>query len=110
MNQMTEDQLFKQTDPYLQKFERFEREAASKHPSWLFPIRKAGISRFVELGFPTLRSEDWRFTNVTPIIKLPFQPVLKYSQDGLTAESVGQWSFAGLDCSRLVFVNGHYSA
>jgi Fe-S cluster assembly protein SufD len=110
MAQTTENQLMKQTDPYLQKFERFENEAAGKHPSWLFPIRKAGISRFAELGFPTLRDEDWRFTNVTPIMKLPFQPVFQYSRDGLTAESLGQLSFAGLDCSRLVFVNGHYSA
>lgn len=110
MAQTTENQLMKQTDPYLEKFERFESEAAGKHPSWLFPIRKAGISRFAELGFPTQRDEDWRFTNVTPIMKLPFQPVFQYSRDGLTAESLGQLSFAGLDCSRLVFVNGHYSA
>src|SRR5580765_711221 len=80
MAQTTENQLMKQTDPYLQKFERFESEAAGKHPSWLFPIRKAGISRFAELGFPTLRDEDWRFTNVAPIARLPFDPVFDYSR------------------------------
>src|SRR5262245_12792869 len=67
----------KETEPYLEKFDRFEREA--KQPSWVFPLRKAGISRFAETGFPTLHDEDWRFTNVSPITKLPFKPVFEGS-------------------------------
>ena len=54
----------KETDPYLETFERFEAQA--KQPAWVFPLRKAGIARFAELGFPTLQQEDWRFTNVAP--------------------------------------------
>jgi Fe-S cluster assembly protein SufD len=95
------------TDPYVETFERFEKEA--KHPSWLFPIRKAGIARFAELGFPTVRHEDWRFTNVAPIARLPFAPVFESTADGVTARTLGQLAFAGLRGSRLVFVNGHYS-
>ena len=57
------------TEPYLQKFDKFEKEA--KQPSWVFPLRKAGLARFAELGFPTLKDEDWRFTNVAPIARLP---------------------------------------
>src|SRR6266576_3118684 len=77
------DQLMKETDPYLAQFERFENEA--KQPPWLFPLRKAGVARFAELGFPTSRHEDWRFTNVAPIAKLPFRPVFDTSCDGVTA-------------------------
>ncbi len=33
----------KETEPHLEKFERFEKEA--KQPSWVFPLRKAGITR-----------------------------------------------------------------
>ena len=43
-------------------------------PKWLLPLRKAGIASFAELGFPTLHDEDWRFTNVAPLAKLPFKP------------------------------------
>src|SRR5437773_8256002 len=95
-------------DPYLAAFERFENEA--KHPSWLFPLRKAGLARFAELGFPTLRHEDWRFTNVAPIAKLPFKPIFQASSEGLTAEAVSPFTFGGLAANRLVFVNGHYIA
>src|SRR6266702_7501442 len=96
------------TDPHLEKFERFEREAS--HPSWVFPLRKAGIARFAELGFPTLRQEDWRFTNVTPIARLPFKPILESSRNGVSSADVGKFAFGTLPAIRLVFVNGHYLA
>src|SRR5438128_3497885 len=96
-----------ETDPYLAKFERFEKEA--KQPPWLFPLRKAGIARFAELGFPTTRHEDWRFTNVAPIAKLPFRPVFNTSADGVTAGALGELTFASLVGTRLVFVNGQFA-
>src|SRR5215470_9882136 len=106
MNLTMQNGVSKQTEQYLKKFERFERE--SKQPAWLFPLRKAGMARFAELGFPTLKHEDWRFTNVAPIAKLPFNPVFEADRDGLTRESIAQLLFGGLDAIRLVFVNGHY--
>ena len=100
----------KQTDPYLKAFERFEQAGASAQPSWLFPLRKAGMARFAELGFPTLGHEDWRFTNVAPIAKLQFKPVFDATPDGLTKDSLTQFPFAKLPGTRLVFVNGLYAA
>src|SRR5207249_9390686 len=96
------------TDPHLAQFERFETEP--KQPAWLFPLRKAGLARFAELGFPTLNDEDWRFTNVTPIAKLPFKPVFQPARDGVTAAAVRKFSFGMLPANRLVFVDGHYAA
>src|SRR5439155_10852003 len=43
-------------DPYLAAFERFENEA--KHPSWLFPLRKAGLAQRKEPGRVFRRSEE----------------------------------------------------
>jgi Fe-S cluster assembly protein SufD len=108
MVQVTASPAMKETDPYLETFERFEEQA--KQPAWVFPLRKAGIARFAELGFPTLQQEDWRFTNVAPIAKLPFKPVFHGSPDGLTREAIAEFTFGGLAASRLVFVNGHYVA
>jgi len=95
-------------NPYLASFERFEQNRLAA-PAWVFPIRKAGMARFAELGFPTPHDEDWRFTNVAPIVKLPFKPVSEYSRDGITAQGVQQFTFAGLKAHRLVFINGHFS-
>ena len=43
----------KETDSYLDKFEGFE--TGTPQPAWLSALRKAGIARFAEMGFPTLR-------------------------------------------------------
>ena len=99
----------KETDPYLAKFDELIAPTAGRHPSWVFPLRKAGIARFAELGFPTLKDEDWRFTNVAPIAKLPFKPVFGANTDGVAAKAPGKFTFADLNGPRLVFVDGHFA-
>lgn len=87
----------------------FEQRANTDEPAWLRPIRQSAMSHFIELGFPTTDHEEWRFTPVTAIEKLPFKPVQNYAADGLTRQSIERFGFGGLNCSRLVFVNGHFS-
>jgi len=96
------------TDLYLKHFERLEEK--SNQPAWLLPLRKAGISCFAELGFPTLKDEDWRFTNVAPIAQLPFKPMANGATDKSVKDVLPKGVFAKLSGSRLVFVNGHFAA
>lgn len=96
------------TGDVLEKFSALER--GIQQPDWLAPVRQAGLARYTELGLPTLRDEDWRFTNVAPIAKLPFKPVLEPAIDGVTTGALKQLAFAELPGTKLVFVNGHYAA
>jgi Fe-S cluster assembly protein SufD len=96
----------KETDPYREKFQRFEKQSDSL--PWLRSIRQAGMARFGELGFPTLKDEDWRFTNTAPIARLPFKPAFD-PVDGVPADALKGFAFASLPGSRLVFVNGHFA-
>ena len=93
---------------YLSDFEWFERNGAAKGPSWAHPIRKAAISRFAELGFPTTRDEEWKYTSLAPILKVPFRHA-RLASNGLNAEALAHMTFGEVPCSRLVFVNGRYS-
>ena len=43
-------------------------------PRWLQDLRDRGAARFSALGFPTVRDEEWRFTNVAPIAGAEFRP------------------------------------
>ena len=95
-----------ESNPYWDKFEH----ADFSQPAWLFPMRKAAMASFAETGFPTTNDEDWRFTNVAPIAKRSFTPVTKYSRGNLTAADIRKYSFTTLEASRLVFVNGLFSA
>src|SRR5438094_9064470 len=99
--------MLRPVDPHVAKFARFEKEAGQ--PSWLFPLRKAGIARFAELGFPTLQDEDWRFTNVAPIARLPFKPIFDTSRNGFTGEMIAEVNFRKLPSIRLVFVNAPFA-
>jgi Fe-S cluster assembly protein SufD len=90
---------------FLENFSRFE---SGLQPSWLMPLRRAGIARFAELGFPTVQDEDWRFTNLAPLAKLPLQPAGEPANDDAKA-ALAKYLFAGLPGPRLVFVNGQYS-
>jgi Fe-S cluster assembly protein SufD len=36
---------------------------------WVQALRDAAFQRFAELGFPTTRDEEWRFTNVAPFAR-----------------------------------------
>jgi len=87
-------------------FEQLESTWAVQS-DWLLPVRKAAMARFTELGFPTTRHEEWRFTNVSPIAKTPFAPADKSAQ--VTAEQVARYADWQTEGSRLVFVNGQYS-
>ena len=97
----------RESNPYLARFEDlFEQEGPNRPPAWLYPMRKAAITRFIELGLPTIQHEDWRFTNVAPIAKLPFNPLPR----GQTANiRLDQFHFTSLKSSRLVFVNGYFA-
>jgi Fe-S cluster assembly protein SufD len=107
MTQTTPKAPAKGAEPFLEKFRRFESEP--QQPAWLLPLRKAGIARFAELGFPTVHDEDWRFTNVTPLAKLPFKPAVESADDTAAKGALEKHVFAHLPGSRLVFVNGHFN-
>jgi Fe-S cluster assembly protein SufD len=95
--------------PSRPRIEQLDRLQAQDWPAWLAPRRKAAFERFLELGFPTIRHEDWRFTNVSALAKLPLKPVTEYGRDGVTEEQLKRFHFSRLDGPRLVFINGHYS-
>jgi Fe-S cluster assembly protein SufD len=92
--------------PFLENLSRLE---SALQPSWLLPLRKTGIANFAKLGFPTLHDEDWRFTNVAPLAKLPLQPASEPANDTAAKTVLGKYIFAHLPGARLVFVNGYYS-
>jgi Fe-S cluster assembly protein SufD len=77
---------------------------------WLKPIRAAAFDRFNELGFPTTKDEDWKFTNFAPIAKTDFALA---SADGQAArvapQQVAHALVPNLFGPLMVFINGQFS-
>jgi Fe-S cluster assembly protein SufD len=67
------------------------------------------MHRFTEKGLPTTREEEWRFTNIAPLIRQPFGLPSHNPQTTLQAAELLQRAVLDDDFHRLVFVNGHYS-
>jgi Fe-S cluster assembly protein SufD len=92
---------------YRDEFERLEPRLAGARLSWVRNARRAAFDRFAELGFPTTRDEDWKYTNVASIEKRAFTMVSP-STDGVSAAQVDALALAG--AHRLAFVDGRYDA
>ncbi len=75
-------------------------------PRWLQDLRDRAAARFVALGFPTVREEEWRFTNVAPIAAAEFRPT------GADATQANEQEIANYLYSdaeyRLLIVNGRF--
>jgi Fe-S cluster assembly protein SufD len=92
---------------YLSCFPQFEKNIASRDIPWLSQIRNSAMSQFARTGFPTTRDEEWRFTSVSPIAKIPFR-LFDGSCSGLVAADIANFAFSDSECAQLVFVDGHY--
>jgi Fe-S cluster assembly protein SufD len=91
---------------YLSAF-RGNQTTRTDTPPWLNDLRESAIASFKALGFPTTRSEDWKYTNVEPIVSLAFGHANGQAKT-VTADQLFALSFTDFTCNRLVFVNGTY--
>jgi Fe-S cluster assembly protein SufD len=73
-------------------------------PRWLDDLRARGAARFAALGIPTVRDEEWRFTNVSPIGAIDFRSAGQISG---TAERLNGFAYTDAPV-RIVVVNGRF--
>ncbi len=95
--------------PYLSDFSRLERELFAEDPPWLRKTRRNALGKFEALGFPTLKHEMWKYTNIAPIARTRFTPAAEIPGNGLAADKLEPIVFGKFEGSELVFVNGRFS-
>jgi len=94
----------------LDAFNYFEDNNANGGPKWIQGLRREAISRFNTLGFPTARrgNEEWKYTDIGPIAKLPFQPNSLDTPIKLSKYDLGLYTLGEASWHRLVFVDGAF--
>ena len=83
--------------------EQYIQEFASSPKSkivWIAQSRDSAIHKFEEKGFPNLQQEDWRETNVNPIVEKYFSSVENTTSNFSSFD--GFWTSR----SHIVFHNG----
>lgn len=96
-----------QKDRFLQAFDSCAKD--SRDPVWLNQVRQEAIARFAQLGFPTMRNEEWRYTNVSSFQNIPFQFEPASTLPKLSEAQIKPFRFGATGWPTLVFVNGKFS-
>jgi Fe-S cluster assembly protein SufD len=95
-----------QFENYLAVFSDFASRAPGRNLPWLQKTRENAFARFCEMGLPTTRMEDWRFTNLSAIARTEFE-LAPNGSSGVSGAQIARHRMKDAAC-RLVFVNGRF--
>ncbi len=94
------------TAAYLESLLAGQTQLAASPLAWLNALRAAALERVGVLTVPTLRDEDWRFTDISLLTKVSFHPVR--TAINLQAADIQRFHIAEA-ATRLVFVDGIFA-
>ncbi len=94
-------------EKYVEAFEALQGNGAGTSPTWLREFRESAMNCFTDVGFPTIRQEEWRFTSVRPVTETAFVHPGHRMWNG-NPGAVDRCSLHVGAGNRLVFVDGTY--
>ncbi|MBE0469723.1 MAG: Fe-S cluster assembly protein SufD [Methyloprofundus sp.] len=93
---------------YPAEYEKVAALLPGQSVSWLSALRKQALGSFSRQGFPSLREEEWRYTNVSAIEKKRFSPVAHAEIGAVDVDSLNIYRLE--NAWTAVLVDGHFSA
>lgn len=96
-------------EQYIAHFDQFENSLNGQKSSPLHQLRRKAFDRFLDVGFPNRRQEEWRFTNINPLLEAKFQPKFQGSEKKLTAGDIKSFLYDDLSATQLVFIDGYFA-
>jgi Fe-S cluster assembly protein SufD len=95
--------------PYLEAFARSASARDRHEPDWLAGYRHGSLARFAELGFPSRRSEAWRYIDLRPLEQRPMLPAHAHGMavDPVLYDRVSEVAL-GMPAYRVVLVDGRF--
>ncbi len=95
---------------FVADFDAFASLASAQESEWVGALRRQGIARFENTGLPTVRDEDWKYTNLQPLGRIEFQPVSWTRAESRSRTEGGDLDWEALTSrlagTRLLFVDG----
>jgi Fe-S cluster assembly protein SufD len=104
-------QILKEKSAYSAPFRSLQEAGGASAPSWLERLRENAFISFEKLGFPTIHQEEWKYTNIAPIVKTEFEPAFtgrKSAPTLIDAARAQAFFYEEARASRLVFLNGTF--
>jgi Fe-S cluster assembly protein SufD len=102
-------QIAKEKENHFSAYKRFAQTRKEQDPAWLASLREKAGEVFESRDFPTTRDEEWKYTNVAPILKIPYGDGASFDLRELTASQIAPFTFSESRGSQLIFVNGRFA-
>ncbi|HXA03019.1 MAG TPA: hypothetical protein VNW99_13575, partial [Cytophagaceae bacterium] len=90
----------------LSNFKSFESKLNGKAGSPTHSKRKEALLSFEKLGFPNIKNEEWKYTNVAPALKKNYKFPEKST---LNKKDIQPFLFKVQHANSLIFINGKFS-
>ncbi len=85
-----------------------EENGSDGMPPLLRPVQQDAASRFMAQGLPTIRHEDWKYTNLVPLSKRLFHVTAHDDREMLSHDVFREIRFSARCKYRAVMVNGGF--
>ncbi|HEV7745310.1 MAG TPA: Fe-S cluster assembly protein SufD [Pyrinomonadaceae bacterium] len=101
-------EIVKRENSYRRAFLELQEQPEDQQVAWLERLRAAAMERFEESGFPSVKDEEWKYTNVAAIAAADFQPasLQKHTEAQVDPEALAPYRHPETAKSQLVFING----
>jgi Fe-S cluster assembly protein SufD len=98
----------KNLEQYIANFKLLEDRLNGQKNGPVHDLRKVAFNHLLDTGFPTTREEEWRFTDIKPLLSNNFTLVQPKSETKLTRADIDHLLFKDWKGPQLVFVDGYY--
>lgn len=101
--------LAREKEHYFSADRLFTKSRDGKDPQWLIKLREKAGEHYLRIDFPTTHDEEWKYTNIAPILKVPYRQSFGSDIEGVSPGPIIPFEFEESKGSQLVFVNGLFA-
>ena len=95
---------------FIRQFEIFEKDLNGKRLEDFHQTRKKAIQSFENLGLPDRRTENYKYTPITRLLKKKFSfDDASPGNFSVPEETINEFIIKGLDAYKVVLINGRFS-
>jgi Fe-S cluster assembly protein SufD len=102
-------QVIKEKDSVFSASKLVAQAREGRDPAWLVNLREKASEAVESLDFPTTRDEEWKYTNIAPILRTEYVAGAGFDAR-LMVDEIAPFTFPESRASQLVFVNGNFSS
>ena len=99
----------KNLEQFISNFEQFEQNFNGQKSESIQDLRKIAINHLLEKGFPTMRDEEWRFTDINPILTQNFNITPAGKESNMNKSDIDHLLYKNWNGPQLVFIDGYFA-